>query len=393
MRDRLPEAGESLRIVSRQGFLKAGGAGLATGVLLGVAGAKAYGGMDANTPSSSSRPGSAGADRNLAAEFPRDEPLVAVRRGEVVENVYKGRLAVSAPEGGGLEAVGDPGGYAYLRSAAKPFQALPLVFSGAADDLGLTDEELAVACGSHAAEERHVAAVRSILEKAGLSEQDLQTPVARPRGPSPGGEETGGGVEPSPVYHQCSGNHAGILALSVHEGWETESYREEDHPAQRLILKTIAQACGLPPEDVVLGGDNCGIPAFAMPLENFATAYARLATGRSLPSEELAGAVERIRGAMRGYPFMVAGTDRLDTKVMQETGLVSKIGADAVYAAGSPEDGWGLALKVSDGETEYSSMVARAALARRGVEGVDSPEPQPLDDLHDEHVGEIEPLL
>jgi L-asparaginase II len=328
---------------------------------------------------------------NPSAGLPEDVPLVAVRRGALVESVHRGRIAVCDPDGELIEAMGDPGGYVYARSSAKPFQAMPLLLSGAADAFGLTDEELAVVCASHNAEEPHLAAVRSILRKAGLSEEDLQC-GAHPPMYGPAAEELARrGEEPRRVHGNCSGKHAGMLTLCAYEGWETASYRDPDHPLQWRILQTVAQICGLERDAIPLAGDGCGVPSIGMPLRNLATGVARLATGENL-SDDLIEAARRIRRAMRGHPYMVAGTGRLDTTVMRGTDLIAKGGAEGVFAAGSP-DGWGLALKISDGTARAVSPAGLAALARQGVEVPQTPESHPVHDLHGASVGRIEPLL
>ena len=308
-----------------------------------------------------------------------------------MENVHRGRVAVCDQEGELVEAVGGAEGYAYARSSAKPFQAIPLVLSGAADALDLTAEELAVACASHNAEEPHLAAARSILRKANLSERDLQNGAHPPLYAPAAAELARSGEEPRAIHGNCSGKHAGMLALCVHEGWETESYRDPEHPLQRWILEIVATTCGMDKDDVLLSGDGCGVPAFGLPLKNLATGFARLATGEGLPVD-LAEAAERVRGAMRGHPFMVAGTGRFDTAVMRGTDLVCKSGAEAVYAAGSPA-GWGLALKISDGASRALRPAALTALARQGVEVPHERAHRPVRDLHGEAVGEVEPLF
>jgi L-asparaginase II len=314
-----------------------------------------------------------------------------VRRGDLVENVHRGRVAVCNREGELVEAVGDAEGYAYARSSAKPFQAIPLVLSGAADSLRLTDEELAVACASHSAEEPHLAAVRSILRKADLPERDLQNGAHPPLYAPAAAELARSGEEPGAIHGNCSGKHAGMLAVCVHDGWETESYRDPEHPLQRWILEIVATICGLDRDDILLSGDGCGVPTFGLPLKNLATGFARLATGERLP-EKLAEAAGRVQRAMREHPYMVAGTGRFDTAVMRGTDLISKSGAEAVYGAGSPE-GWGLALKISDGASRAVRPAALATLARRGVEVPDEPESRPVRDLHGEAIGEVEPLF
>lgn len=290
-----------------------------------------------------------------------------------------------------LDAVGDPHGYVYARSSAKPLQALPLVLTGTADDLGLTQEELAVACASHNAEDPHLAAVGSILHKAGLSERDLQSGAHPPLYEPAAAELARHGCEPGAIHGNCSGKHAGMLAVCVHEGWPTASYRALDHPLQRRVLEIVARVCSLDGDELLLGVDGCGVPAFAMPLANLATGFARLATGENLP-DELAEAAGRLRRAVREHPHLVAGTARFDTAVMRGTGLLAKSGAEGVFAAGSP-DGWGLALKISDGAARAVRPAALAALTRRGTGVPDEPESPTVLNLHGETVGAVVPLF
>ena len=323
------------------------------------------------------------------AGLPEDVPLVAVRRGGLAESIHRGRFAVYDPWGEVLEAFGDPKPYVYLRSAAKPFQALPLILSGTADAFGLTDEELAVACASHNAEEAHLVAVRSILEKAALSEDDLQSGAHPPLYGPEAAKLARTGAEPRPIHGNCSGKHAGMLAVCVHKGYETISYRDPGHPLQRRILGLIAEICGLREDEVLVAGDNCGVPTFALPLESFATGLARFTSGEGLP-DELASAALRIGTAMRAHPFMVAGTGRFDTELMERTDLLVKGGAEAVLAAGDPA-GWGLALKISDGAHRAVRPAALAALGGMGVEVED--EGVVVRGLHGEAVGEIRPLI
>ena len=323
------------------------------------------------------------------AGLPEDAPLAAVTRGALLESVHRGRLVICDPDGKVHEAAGDPEAYIYARSSAKPFQALPLVSSGAADALGLTDDELAVVCASHNAEEPHLAAVTSILEKAGLTEDDLQSGAHLPLYEPEADRLIRSSEEPRPIHGNCSGKHAGMLAVCVHEGYDTATYRDPAHPLQRRILGLIAEVCGLRDDEVLVAGDNCGVPAFALPLRSFATGLARIATGK-VHSDELALAALRIRDAMREHPFMVAGTGRFDTELMDSTDLLVKGGAEAVLAVGSQE-GWGMALKISDGAVR---AVRPAALAALGGMGVEVPEEViGVRALHGEIVGEIRPLI
>jgi L-asparaginase II len=334
------------------------------------------------------------ASENAADGAPFDAPVAAVWRGGLVESVHRGRYVVQDANGGALDSLGDPKAYVYLRSAAKPFQALPLVFSGAADAFEITDEELAVACGSHSAEPYHLAAVRSILRKAGLSESDLQNGAHPPIYAPAATRLARGGEKPRPIHGNCSGKHAGMLAVCVHAGWDPAGYRDAQGPLQKLVRRTVAELCALKPEAISLAGDGCGVPVFALPLENLALGFARLAVGgaEDFP-EDLLEAVQRVQDAMRAHPCMIAGTGRFDTRLMQEaTNLVAKSGAEGVFAAGSPE-GWGLALKVSDGAGRAVAPAALAVLSRGGVRVPAEIGVGMVTDLRGEAVGQVVPLI
>lgn len=322
--------------------------------------------------------------------IPEDSPLVALKRGELIESVHRGRIAVCDPQGNVLEAAGSSEGYFYPRSAIKPFQAMPLVLSGAADAFGFSEEELAIACASHRGEERHVEAVGSLLRKAGLSEDDLDNGAHPPSHAASADALARRGESFRMVHGNCSGKHAGMVAVCAYKGWDVGGYRDPDHPLQRWILSLVATACDVKPEGILLGGDGCGAPAFAMPLTGLATGFARLATGEGLPDDDMAKAATRLRDAMRNHPFIVSGTGGFDTEIMEETSLVAKGGADGVWAAGS-EEGWGFALKVSDGASRAVRPVVMSVLERRGVrlEGFTS---FPVRDLHGKEVGEMAPL-
>ena len=233
--------------------------------------------------------------------------------------------------------------------------------------------------------------MRSILDKAGLSEKDLRSGAHPPMYEPAAAALARSGQEPGPIHGNCSGKHAGMLAVCVHEGWEKTSYRDPGHRMQRLILEVLSQVCDLDRDEVLLGVDGCGVPAFAVPLSNLATGFARLATGENL-AEGLTAAAGRVWLAMREHPFMVAGTGRLDTAVMNGTPLVTKVGAEAVFAAGSP-GGWGMALKVSDGAGRALRRAALAALARRGTVLPGEPETAPVLNLHGEAAGNMVPLF
>ena len=265
------------------------------------------------------------------------EPLrVAVRRGTFVECVHEVH-GVAVRDGKTIAAFGNPSHVASLRSAAKPIQALPL--ARAYPDLG--DEELAIAAASHFGTERHVKAVRKLLEATEGRESELDC----------GRQE---GRPPEPIYDNCSGKHAGMLAVCRAHGWPVEGYRHPDHPLQRLLLAEVAAAAELDENEVGTGVDGCGVVAFAIPLECAALAFSRL--------ERLDGGA-RVASAMGAHPILVGGEGATDTTLMQQhPGVVAKGGAEGLFCASGR--GMGLALKVADG----NPRALRPALAVLGDE-------------------------
>lgn len=268
------------------------------------------------------------------------EPIsVAVRRGAVVEALH--RVHAVAVRGGALVAeAGNPQLVAFMRSSAKPLQALPLV--RARDDLDGTD--IAIASASHLADPVQLAAVRALLRKAPAREEELEC------GPQEGGL-------PEPIGHNCSGKHAGMLALCRAQGWPSAGYRLPDHPVQRAMLAEIAAAAELDETEIPTGIDGCGVLTFALPLERMALAFSRL--------ERLEGGA-RVAAAMRGRPELIRGEQAADTRLMRELpGWTAKGGAEGLFCAAGPR-GLGIALKVEDGNTRAMAPALASFLAGLG---------------------------
>lgn len=283
-------------------------------------------------------------------------------RGEIVESRVRAHIAVVDVEGNLLYATGDPSYVTYWRSSSKPIQALPLVESGAADALALTEEELSIVCASHNGEDFHTDAVRSILKKSRLSEDALQCgshPIDRlfHRRDLPDG------TAPLRVHSNCSGKHAGMLAVSQYMKWPVESYRDPLHPLQQQNLKNLAELSDYPADQICIGIDGCGVPVFSMPIRNIALAFAKLAHPEGLASDRQ-DALARIRDAMIAYPHMVAGTNRFDSDLMRvaEGSVVSKGGAAALQAIGLPSRGIGIAIKIEDADASYTAPTSIAVL-------------------------------
>ena len=287
-------------------------------------------------------------------------PALLVKRGSIVESVHRAAIAVADPRGRLHASLGDPSAVTFMRSSAKPFQAGPLVASGAAERFGLTDPELALIAGSHGGEDRHTTAVQAILAKGGLGPEHLKCGVHKPyHGPT----AKRIGEQATVLHHNCSGKHAGLLLLALHHGVKPDAYLDPASAGQRAIRRLLADVAGLKPAQVRLGTDGCSAPNFALPVKAMARAFACLAAPEQAPADH-GPALARVRDAMRAHPGMVAGEGRFDTTLMEATqgALVSKSGAEGVQCVGWPARGLGLAVKVEDGAARASGPVTAEAL-------------------------------
>ena len=286
-----------------------------------------------------------------------DAIRVAVTRGDVVEAVHV-LHAAAVRDGALVAAAGDPGLVAFFRSSAKPLQALPL--ARARDDLD--DRDLAIASASHLASRAQLDAVRALLAKAPATEDELEC-----------------GVGPDRIEHNCSGKHAGMLALCRMRGWPTRDYRLLGHPIQQGCLAAVAEAAEVDPASVPIGVDGCGVPTFALSLERMANAFARL---------ESLNAGARVAAAMRAEPDLVRGPIAADSGLMRALpGWTAKGGAEGLLCASSP-DGLGIALKCLDGAYRPLEQAIHSLLASLGV---DLPEagPELVRNSRGEAVGEV----
>lgn len=272
--------------------------------------------------------------------------VIEVVRGGLVESSHPVHIAVSDGDGRLVASVGDVGRSTFYRSAAKPIQALPLVDEGVLDRFGFTDEELALCCASHEGEPAHVAGVRSMLAKAGLDTEALECGPHPPFAEAEARALAERGERPARVHNNCSGKHAGMLALAVTMGWDTDEYHRIEHPVQQRMHREVARWSGVDDKDMGVAVDGCGVACFSVPLRDMAAAFARFSVVAAS-----AGGPGRVVSAMTSYPFMVGGTGRMCTKVMERTGgrTFVKLGAEGVYVGGAPERGLGLAIKIGDG--------------------------------------------
>jgi L-asparaginase II len=271
---------------------------------------------------------------------------VEVRRGGSVESRHAVHVAVWSADDRLDAWVGDPETETFYRSAAKPLQALPLVEEGVTESLGLSDAELALCCASHEGEPEHVEGARSILRKAGADESLLRCGPHEPFSARAARDLRATGVEPAPIHNNCSGKHAGMIALALACGWDPTDYHRADHPVQERMRAEVARWSGVPACDIREGIDGCGVPCFAVPLRAIAASF-----GRFAQEADRGGAPGPVVRAMTGHPFMVGGTGRTCSEVMEVAGdrVFVKLGAEGVYAGGVRGQGVGFAIKVADG--------------------------------------------
>lgn len=284
---------------------------------------------------------------------------IVATRGAIDESVHRISAVVMDADGRLVASAGSPELVTYFRSAAKPFQLWPLVRDGGVARFGLDAEMLALACGSHNAEPAHRAVGARWLEQVGLTEADLSCGGHPSLSSRVAREMIRGDIVPTPLWSNCSGKHAALLALARLHGWPLEGYTELGHPVQNAVAGSMARWSGVPESALQWGEDGCTAAAVAMPLTGIATAWARLGTSAD-------AAMATIRTAMLAHPFMIAGSDRLDTVLMEAWSgrVLAKVGADGVYGAALPTLGLGIALKVEDGHFPSAGHALMAVLAQ-----------------------------
>ncbi len=320
-------------------------------------------------------------------------------RGEVVEAVHDVHVAVVDAGGRLVARNGDPDLVTFWRSAAKPFQALPLVADGVMERFGLTDADLALACASHSSEPGQVARVREFLAKVGCSERDLLCGPHPPLSERVAQDYQTRGLRLTAVYSNCSGKHAGMLALARHHGWPTAFYTRLEHPVQQRCLVEVSRWTDVPAAEIKTGVDGCGVVCFGMPLRNMALAYARLAIadfGLRIADSQGARPMRNPQSAivesMLRHPELVAGEGRPCTDLMRAHPgrVIAKVGAEGVYCALLPQEGLGVALKVADGHGIASALALAAVLETLGLRPrPDSLGARPNVNTRGETVGEL----
>ncbi|RIV24231.1 asparaginase [Alicyclobacillaceae bacterium I2511] len=274
--------------------------------------------------------------------------LVEVTRGNVVESVHHGSVAVVSTTGQQIAHVGNTDLVTFARSSAKPVQAIPVVESGALTAFALEEADLALFCASHSSELQHTDRVTRILEMIGLDESYLQCGGHIPHSMETYDRLVVAGSHPTSLYSNCSGKHTGMLTYCKHTAADVHTYHNPEHPLQRRILSILAELSEIQEEDIQLATDGCGVPTFALPLHNWALVIAKF-TNSGVGTHTLA--MNQISAAMRHYPELVAGTGRFDTQLMRITDgrVLIKSGAEGFALVADTEQRLGLAIKVRDG--------------------------------------------
>jgi len=290
--------------------------------------------------------------------------LIEVTRGQRCESVHRGALAIWDARSGRVLALGDVARPVYPRSAVKALQAIPLIESGAADALGYTDRHLALACGSHAGADEHVAGVAEMLAKAGLGEAALACGSHWPLGAEEARALARQGERPGPMHNNCSGKHAGMLACAVQRRLETKGYENVRHGVQVEIAQVLAAMTDAPHEVDAAAHDGCSVPAWVAPIEDLARAFGRFVSGREM-NQARALACGRLMAACLAEPNMVAGRKQFCTVMMRKLDgrAFIKGGAEGVYCGGLPDREFGIALKIDDGAKRAAEVTMSAVLA------------------------------
>lgn len=294
--------------------------------------------------------------------------LVEVYRGGVLESFHRGVVCVVNERNEVIFSTGDVSQVCYPRSAMKLLQVLPLLEHGGMERFGFTMKEIAVMCGSHNAEPEHLEAVNSILQKIGLDKEALHCGPQYPSSKKDANELIRLNEKPHHIHNNCSGKHAGMLAMCVLMGWPVADYINPEHPLQRMILETCSLLYEYPQEKMVVALDGCSAPVYSVPVMNQAIAYKNLCeNGTYTPA--LQQACKRVFEAVSAYPFMVAGSKRYCTDLMNITApaIIGKTGAEGIFCMSFTAQKNGVCIKIDDGKMQPQYNVAQAIAEASGL--------------------------
>jgi L-asparaginase II len=298
--------------------------------------------------------------------------LVDEYRGGVLENVHFGVVCGVDHEGRVIYSSGDVEHVVFLRSAAKPFQAIPVAKRKIDEKFGLTSREAALFTASHRGEAYHLEGLESILKKTGITEEELLTCPTYPLNDEPKFACLSQGIAKRRIYHNCSGKHLGFIALSKEMGYSTDDYYEHDHPAQQEALEAFAYLAEYPKEQIRLGVDGCGFPVFALPLKHLAVAYLKLACPDLIEDLETREAVVKITGWMTENPDIIASHNFICTALLTDPNIIAKGGAMGVYGFALKKERISFSLKVLDGSEQVWPLIIASILTQINYDNKDT---------------------
>ena len=328
------------------------------------------------------------------------ELLIAVKRGQLIESIHRGDIAIVNAKGEVISSVGDIEKVIFARSSMKPLQTIPIIETGTADHYQFDDGDLALACASHNGEKQHTERAASILSRLDLDVTHLKCGIHPPRQQEAHEDLIRSGGVSTAIHNNCSGKHSGMLATAKHMNENVDDYYKIDHPVQQRIISVISDLTDVPKEDIQIGIDGCGVPVHGIPLWNLALGFARMADPSEL-EEPRKQSIRRVTDAMMNAPEMVGGTSRFCTDFMKcmDGKMFGKVGAEGVYCVGVPKVGIGIAVKIEDGNSRATSAVVMEVL--RQMELIEEQEVKALESYHypsllnarKEQVGMLRPIF
>jgi L-asparaginase II len=297
------------------------------------------------------------------------EPLAVVTRDHYIESIHYGYVCIVNSSGKVIYNLGDNNTKIFFRSSAKPIQVIPFIQSGAAETMGFSKKEIAVACASHSGQKFHQETVEEILKKLALTEDNLHCGTMIPYSEEENKILIAQGKSPSVFHCSCSGKHSAMLALAKFRGYSVENYEKTSHPVQQEILKTVAEFADEEADSIATGIDGCGAPIYMLPIQKIALTYAKLSEYAQDKNSTYHHSCKTVFNAMTSYPEMVAGEYEFCTELMQTTGskLIGKVGCEAVYCLGIKKDNLGICIKIVDGNERAVYPVVMQILRDIGI--------------------------
>ena len=295
-----------------------------------------------------------------------EEILVNDYRNGLLENIHPGHICGMDVTGKVKYAIGDTAHLTFLRSAFKPIQAIPAIVHGIQEHFKLTNRETALIAASHRGEAFHLEELEKLMNKIGVTEDELLCHPAYPLNPGAKDAMLQSNLPKRRLCHNCSGKHLGMIALAKMLGASTEGYYEPEHPVQQEILQALSAVSGCGTEEISTGVDGCGVPVYALPLQVIANVYLKFARPELIADQTIREAVVKITGLMNENPDIISGTDAICTNLLMDDNIVAKGGAQGVYCFGLKEEKLGFALKVMDGTEEQWPLIVATILEQIG---------------------------